>query len=101
VVSSCIAVPSRYPHWNVLEIVYKGLVSRDLLQSVAATESLLFIKYTQQHYKLGERTYSMVSDCIPAVEHLVSQCQADRPDIWDRLLREVANGIRSQTEAFF
>jgi hypothetical protein len=98
VVYACIGGDFESPDRAVLDMIRDGLVSRGLLHTVNVVKKKWLLSSTTRQYELGEDVYSWANDCIEGVDHLIRECQTNRPDIWGLLLTEVARGISRRQE---
>jgi hypothetical protein len=88
---------SAEPWALVSGLVPAGLGSRGLLQQAPLVEPDLF---PQSRWTLPEDTRRMAADQkIGPVEQLLSDCERDRPELWQRLNDQIKQAIEQQTDS--
>ena len=84
------------PFYTVLQMVEQGLAQRGLLQQVEA-KTLGIFKYKK--LALPDSTRPLIAgQSIAPVQQLLQQCEQFRPDIWQRMQKNIQKAINARTE---
>lgn len=87
---------SSSPWQSAIEMVQSGLAERGLLDSSEETKLKVFTKI---NYSLPESTASMAAEQpIEPVKQLLANCENDRREIWDLLVKQIKSAIKARTE---
>lgn len=87
---------SSSPWQSTIEMVKSGLAERGLLDAAQKTRLKVF---TVVNYSLPESTADLASQIpIDPVKELLTNCENNRKDIWELLLKENKRAIKQRTE---
>jgi len=87
---------SSSPWQSAIEMVQSGLAERGLLDTSEETKLKVFTKI---NYSLPESTASMAAEQpIEPVKQLLANCENDRREIWDLLVKQIKSAIKARTE---
>ena len=87
---------SSSPWQSTIKMVQSGLAERDLLDTSEETKLKVF---TKVNYSLPESTASLAAQQpIEPVKQLLENCENDRREIWDLLVKEFKSAIKARTE---
>jgi hypothetical protein len=87
---------SSSPWQSTIEMVKSGLAERDLLEKTEQTKLKIL---TVVNYSLPESTFSMARQLpFEPVKQLLKNCESNRQDIWDLLVKEIKKAIKDRTE---
>jgi hypothetical protein len=90
-------VPRSSEPWAaVAGLVTDGLGARGLLEQAPIVEPDLF---AESRWRLPEETRKLAADQkLGPVEQLLSDCERDQPELWQRLTEHIRLGIEKQTD---
>jgi len=88
---------SRMQQSRTVKRVMARMVDRTLLE-VDKKRVLKLFTMTARYYVLPERTSALVTQ---RSVRLLEECQRTRPDVYNQLTRDIANGFERRIEAFF
>jgi hypothetical protein len=87
---------SSSPWQSAIEMVQSGLAERGLLDTSEETKLKVFTKI---NYSLPESTASLAAEQpIEPVKQLLANCENDRREIWDLLVKQIKSAIKARTE---
>jgi hypothetical protein len=87
---------SSSPWQSAIEMVQSGLAERGLLDTSEETKLNVFTKI---NYSLPESTASLAAEQpIEPVKQLLANCENDRREIWDLLVKQIKSAIKARTE---
>jgi hypothetical protein len=87
---------SREPWATIAGLVVNGLGSRGLLDSAPIVDPDL---YEKGRWTLSESTRKLAADQkLGPVEQLLSDCERDQTELWQRLNEQIEQAIEGQTE---
>ncbi len=87
---------SSSPWQSTIEMVQSGLAERGLLDTSEETKLKVFTKI---NYSLPESTASLAAQQpIEPVKQLLANCENDRREIWDLLVKQIKSAIKARTE---
>ena len=87
---------SSSPWQSTIEMVQSGLAERGLLDTSEETKLKVFTKI---NYSLPEGTASLAAEQpIEPVKQLLANCENDRREIWDLLVKQIKSAIKARTE---
>ena len=92
IVASLFSGTSVDPWSSALHRIRDALGARGLL-TATSKKALKIIKVVE--YATPEQTTAMAEEKVSEVQRLLHECQAARPDLWERLIDEIDSGIRS------
>lgn len=87
---------SSSPWQSSIEMVQSGLAERGLLD---ATEETRLKVFTKTNYSLPASTASLAAEqSIEPVKQLLEDCENNRKEIWDLLVKQIKSAIKARTE---
>ena len=87
---------SSSPWQATIEMVKSGMAQRGMLE--AHEEKKLKI-FTMTRYALPDSTKSLATQLpIQPIQQLLSNCESNRKDIWDLLVKQIKKAIKDRTE---
>lgn len=81
--------------WNkMVDSISPHLANRGLLES---TEEKKLKIFTVTHYQMLDETRKLAQEGpVTELQALLSACEADRPDVWKQLKKEISQGINAR-----
>ena len=87
---------SSSPWQSTIEMIKSGLAERGLLDTSEETKLKVF---TVTNYSLPQDTASLAAEQpIEPVKQLLVNCENDRREIWDLLVKQLKSAIKARTE---
>lgn len=87
---------SSSPSQSAIELVKSGLAERGMLEAAEQTRMKVF---TVVKYSLPDSTASLASQyTIEQIRKVLADCESNRKDIWDLLLKEIKRAFKQRTE---
>ncbi len=87
---------SASPWQSAVKLVQFGLAERGLLEAEETTRLKVF---TTVNYSLPESTAELAAQIpIEPVRNLIQDCELNRKQVWELLLKEIKKGIKQRTE---
>lgn len=87
---------SSSPWQSTIEMIKSGLAERGLLDTSEETKLKVF---TVTNYSLPQDTASLAAEQpIEPVKQLLANCENDRREIWDLLVKQFKSAIKARTE---
>jgi len=87
---------SSSPWQSTIEMVKSGLAERGLLDTSEETKLKVF---TVTNYSLPQDTALLAAEQpIEPVKQLLANCENDRREIWDLLVKQIKSAIKARTE---
>lgn len=87
---------SGSPWQTTIELVKSGMAQRGLLEAYEEKSLKIF---TVTRYSLPDSTKSLAAQLpIQPVQQLLSNCEGNRKDVWDLLIKQIKKAIKDRTE---
>jgi hypothetical protein len=87
---------SSFPWQSTIEMVQSGLAERGLLDTSEETKLKVF---TVTNYTLPETTASLAAEQpVEPIKQILEDCENNRREIWDLLLKQFKSAIKARTE---
>jgi hypothetical protein len=84
------------PWQDAIELLKKGMATRDLLEPVEERRLKIFVSY---HYLLPEGTQAQrLRQPVEPLERLLDEAQRDQPELWRMLVAAIRQAIELRTE---
>lgn len=96
VVHSLWSSDSANPSGDALGQIQNGLAARGILESTSTKRLKVF---TVVEHSEPEAVLALAAERAGEVEALLEHCRTARPDIWKRLIDDVAKGIRKHEDS--